>query len=508
MPPTSSTRLTAAAGFLLAPSLALSASILVNTADDELNNDGDCSLREAVQSANTNPVSGVDDCNAGNAGSDTITILANGTITLSNELTVTEALSIRGLGAEATVLDGNGQNRHFVVDMPDNTHDFSLSSMTLEDGRSDEAHAAGEVRGGGSLRIVQAGTVFIDSVRFRGNRAITATKLDIRGGAIVVVVPDGNGSRLEIRDSLFEDNESRFMGGAIAIASGSEDPSVETLLIERTRFIDNTADGRGGAIQGTAASYSIADSVFTGNATASENVNRFGGAAALSTPASALSFIERTSFLDNQSIEQGGALYLKGGVQVIRNSTFHGNQAQTGGQAIELANGAVAALFFATLHDNGRGLAADEAIRVCSNCSLSLTHSIVWSGWEPNIDCRTLGGSITSTGHNIDSSGTCTSENSDLPMTDPELFAPGDYGDSVPDLVVPTMLPNPDSPAVQGGASSCPGPFAGATSQDQRGQPRPVAGPEGTSALCDIGAVEFQAGDDPVIFADRFEGSL
>jgi CSLREA domain-containing protein len=53
--------------------------IVVNTTDDELNGDGDCSLREAIQAANNDTA--VDACPAGSGG-DTITIPA-GTYTLS-----------------------------------------------------------------------------------------------------------------------------------------------------------------------------------------------------------------------------------------------------------------------------------------------------------------------------------------------------------------------------------------------------------------------------------------
>ena len=42
---------------------AQAATINVNTADDELNTDGDCSLREAIRSANLDTA--VDACNAG-----------------------------------------------------------------------------------------------------------------------------------------------------------------------------------------------------------------------------------------------------------------------------------------------------------------------------------------------------------------------------------------------------------------------------------------------------------
>src|SRR3989304_3670300 len=53
----------------LPPTAAHAASIVVNTTDDELNGDGDCSLREAITAANTNAA--VDACIPG-MGADTI----------------------------------------------------------------------------------------------------------------------------------------------------------------------------------------------------------------------------------------------------------------------------------------------------------------------------------------------------------------------------------------------------------------------------------------------------
>jgi len=79
-------RLTAVAALASLLALALppvpaarAAAINVNTPDDELNGDGDCSLREAIQAANTDAV--VDACAAG-SGADTIDVPA-GTYTVT-----------------------------------------------------------------------------------------------------------------------------------------------------------------------------------------------------------------------------------------------------------------------------------------------------------------------------------------------------------------------------------------------------------------------------------------
>ena len=104
--------------FALPPGAAHAAGIAVTTTADELNNDGDCSLREAIQAANTNSV--VDACVAG-AGDDTITLPA-GTYTLTitgtgeesnvtGDLDILGDLTMSGAGAESTVIDGGKVDR-------------------------------------------------------------------------------------------------------------------------------------------------------------------------------------------------------------------------------------------------------------------------------------------------------------------------------------------------------------------------------------------------------------
>src|SRR5918994_5103801 len=82
-------------GLLLAyaSSPAWAANITVTTPDDELNTDGDCSLREAVEAADTNAA--VDGCAAGSdTQRDTINFRVGqeATITLDSELSVSVLL--------------------------------------------------------------------------------------------------------------------------------------------------------------------------------------------------------------------------------------------------------------------------------------------------------------------------------------------------------------------------------------------------------------------------------
>lgn len=97
-----------------APELALATVITVNTTTDELNADGDCSLREAVQAANQDKA--VSGCPAG-SGVDTINIPA-GTYTLNKAdagaLRLTESTILKGDEAATTFIDGNADGRSVI----------------------------------------------------------------------------------------------------------------------------------------------------------------------------------------------------------------------------------------------------------------------------------------------------------------------------------------------------------------------------------------------------------
>ena len=81
--------------------------IVVTTTANENNNDGDCSLREAISSANTD--SRYDACKPG-SGADTI-LLSKGQFKLDTRLTISHPLTIVGSGRFSTVIDAEQSDR-------------------------------------------------------------------------------------------------------------------------------------------------------------------------------------------------------------------------------------------------------------------------------------------------------------------------------------------------------------------------------------------------------------
>lgn len=91
------------------------ATINVNTTSDELNTDSDCSLREAIESANQDKA--ISGCTAGSGVNDQIIVPAGVyTLTTTNSLRVTESAFIRGAGAATTIVDANTNKAAFVID--------------------------------------------------------------------------------------------------------------------------------------------------------------------------------------------------------------------------------------------------------------------------------------------------------------------------------------------------------------------------------------------------------
>jgi CSLREA domain-containing protein len=287
--------MTLAALLLGAGSTTAQAQIVVTTTEDELNLDGDCSLREAILAANDNVPS--DACAAGVTGADVITFAVMGTITLNSPLPpITEALTIAGPGASNLTLNGN--NNGPLLDV------FAGRSLAVQDLTIADASAPS----GAAIR--NSGTLTVSHAIFANNHASS------QGGAIA------NFATLTVTDSTFSGNHADDSAGAIT--------SVGTLTLSNSTFSDNHADFHGGAIVSFGAT--VRDSTFSGNTA------RFSGGAVLS--AGALT-ITGSTFRDNHAtlafFATGGAIQSGGNPNAslaIVNSTFSGNSAGFIGGAI------------------------------------------------------------------------------------------------------------------------------------------------------------------------------
>jgi CSLREA domain-containing protein len=262
--------------------------IYVTSLDDTIDNDGYCTLREAVIAANTNSPSGdvEGECPAGvDSQADTI-ILAEGQ---------TYSLKIDGTNEDGAV-DGD-------LDIWDNSADIDLIIMVDGGGTATISQDASvddrvlqnygatmviqgltitggttDQNGGG---LVNYGTLYLNSSQVNGNYAAWGGGINVWGGILIM------------DDSIVSDNIAENDGGGILAQEGS------TVVIQNESLIEENNSAWGGGISCWDSSLTIDDSVI-GNNTA-EN----GG---------------------------GGLLIHDGGIATIQNgSIVSGNSASSGG---------------------------------------------------------------------------------------------------------------------------------------------------------------------------------
>lgn len=252
------------------------AAIMVNTTADENNNDGDCSLREAIRAANLDMA--VDACPAGN-GADTIHLPA-GTYVLTlgsrneneaqgGDLDIKGDLAILGAGQGNTVIDAAGLDGVFDI----HSGTVELFAMTITGGDP------GSPSGGG-IRVNQAtlianssrigdnidrGGIYIDEggVATLIDTHVDSNHSDISSGGI------GNDGTLYLKNSLVSGNTAANNGGGIS--------NYGTMLLVNSTISGNSANIHGGGILNIGSAQIINTTITANTADADSNDVGHGG---------------------------------------------------------------------------------------------------------------------------------------------------------------------------------------------------------------------------------------
>lgn len=415
--------------------------IVVDTLEDVEAVDGACSLREAIEAANTNTA--VDACPAGDEIiTDTITFQVAGTITLTDQITVTGRGPLAIDGGQVITISGNNQVRAFWLA---NGTEVALRRLVVEKAKSfsDEWEYGGAIYNLGVLSVIESafrGCAGLGAIYNSGTLAVTDSEFHGNSGGAI-----RNSGVLSVNQSVFSGG-SGSSGGAV-INEG------RMIMISST-VVGNHAYGLGGGILNTG--------------TAS---------------------ITATAILSNSACfiipgGQGGGVYNSGKLS-LANSTVSGNSAcNLGTHCGGIDSRGRLMVTNSTLSRNYGNLC-------CVGCRLHNT--IVSRSWGQSGDCE---GTIIDGGYNIDSDGSCGFDpaNGSMPNTNPLLDALDDNGG--PTLTLGLL---PASPAIDAGDPAlCP-------AADQRGAPRPLDGDGDGYATCDIGSFELdfvvfsEAYPDPAI---------
>jgi CSLREA domain-containing protein len=432
----------------------------VTTTEDELNSDGDCSLREAIRAANTDATA--DACAAG-SGTDEIVVPA-GTYTLtlegraeddgtSGDLDLTTDVMITGAGASQTIIQAcapappeltcTGIDRVFHVDPRAQGIAATISGVTVRNGQT---IGIPFVSADGAGILVQGGLTLADAV-VRSNRNSIPGFASAGGGLA------NRGGTLTVVRSIVRDNDSPMGGGIYD----------EGTLAVIDSWIRNNTAGEGGGLWAGIGDVSIDGSTVSGNRTGSFGAGIFNYRGILA--------IRNSTISGNDTPGSGAGIANIQGVVTLNNSTIAANRAGTpsaGGQG----PGILTSTTYALVTLSNTIVAGNLSTATPLDCSGTLTSAgynlIQTLGFPLSVPQCTIVGDTTGNilGH------------------DAELGLLIDNGGPAPTHALLSTSPAIDAgnPAVPGGSdTACP-------LTDQRGMPRP----EGSA--CDIGAFE-RAGD-------------
>jgi len=335
--------------------------IVVNTFEDELNSDGDCALREAVQAANTDVP--VDACPAGSGGPDVI-LLATGTYTLTlagngedrnatGDLDVLAGgVTIQRAGAGYTTVDGNELDR--VLHVHRNAV-LQIEGVTVTNGHAPDGNPESNGDGGGG--ILNAGTLILEASEVTQSTAGTGGENGEsdggRGGGIF------NAGELTLLTSAISGNSAGSGSDSSVSGEGGDGGGVFNagdLRLEDTTISGNAAGrsgwgwgdsreaGDGGGIYNIGSLGIMSSTVVNNTAGQCWSTDCPGGQGGGIFNASAAT-VTRSSVISNTASASGYGTYddpagpgggcggvFNGGALVLTNSIVSGNRAGDGGK--------------------------------------------------------------------------------------------------------------------------------------------------------------------------------
>ncbi|MEO6026645.1 MAG: right-handed parallel beta-helix repeat-containing protein, partial [Candidatus Binatia bacterium] len=469
------------------------ATITVTTTVDELNVDGDCSLREAVRAANTNVA--VDACAAGqNDQTDTITVPA-GTYTLTvvgndNDGTggdldvldnaVGDDLVISGAGAATTIIQacaveqlaGDCPAGQGVVDRVLNVRDahVAISGVTVRHGRAPVSNSV-DGRIGSGIRIERVNTP--------GALTLTDVVVTKNGDAVGDISQGGGISNwygvLTLTRVTVSDNVVAGNGGGISIRFNPA-----TLVMTDSTVGGNTASQGGGIDNRDEGAATLTGCTISGNQASATGSNGAGGIVNTATAT-----LTNCTVSGNQAKNGAGGI-VNAGTMDLRSSTVTANRllAPSQGAGGIYTVGSVAAGYTTVLRNTiVAGNFHDETTPSLNSpdCNSAGSETIVSEAFSLVGDAFHCPGLID--GVNGDQIGTRGA------VIDAQL---GPLADNGGPTLTHALLPG--SLAIDGANPATPGSGGIACpTTDQRGESRP------SGAACDVGS--FEGGDGGAIAA-------
>ncbi len=328
----------------LAAQASMATTITVDSVLDTIAADGNCTLREAITTANSDqPIA---DCAQGNLN-DTIefNLAPSSTITLtsSEQLpTITSNITVNGLGRDDLEISGNNTSRIFYL--KSSSASLTLNDLTLTYGRTYHRTLPDNfddpIYSGGAILAVEDSNLTIN------RSSISKSDARIFGGAIFA----DEGTNVTITASTISDSSASGGGGGIAMVGDS------TLIFDNSVITGNDAErGNGGGIFARGNNldasplFQTKPTVTIRESSVSDNRGAYGaginvtGAETITLTNSTVAGngFQGTSESDVRNSRNGGGIYANGATMTIINSTVSNNLAAVYGGGIHLGRGSL-----------------------------------------------------------------------------------------------------------------------------------------------------------------------
>lgn len=490
-------------GVVAHASSAVAGTIVVTTGADEDVANGTCSLREAVQAANTDAdyrgcvygsATATDTIVLAGAGLYEITIpqVGTGDDNLSGDIDVLSSTDFIVTGGTATVLGGiesatimsslaAGRIMSVTsgITVRITNIDFAGARPSIQSGEQD----GGAIYNAGTLRLVGC-SLFDNQARWGGAvYGASGSSTDVRrsrfyantaaeGGALCSA-----GSVL-LTDTDFVGNHATGSGGAV-VMSGSGG-----WTITRVRFIENRSDSDGGGaiVSYGTGSINASESLFESNVVSAEADNGGGAWWTGGNPANVTISLSLFVYNYTDTVSApgpnhgGGAIHVDGSNVSVSNTTFHANSSlnATGGAFSVQSGSLTLSSVTATL-----GSAATAMVLAVGGGTASVGKSI----FQLNTGATDCSGTVNTNGYNLASACAFTGNTSTHVDGSASLGPLADNGG-----FTKTRALEAGSAAIGAGGASC-------AVLDQRGVHR--------KTVCDIGAFESRE-----IIVDRLDTDL
>ena len=381
---------------LLSPQLAAK-NIWVNSTADS----GVGSLREAVENAETGDIIQFS------------TATNNSMISLTSEIVIDRAVTIKGNGESTTVISGNNLTRIFFV----RSNDVVIESLTIDNGFVDDKW------GGGGVRVDREGSLTLLKVTISHCRAesfvnhsghhsggsgggiYSAGRLTVKNSNVLYNTAYSEGynrgggiygrrsSSIRLSDVVFRDNSSTFSGGGLSFYNTVGNPGkvlnctfegnrsrrggglhlygYGTAYLESCNFYSNQATGNYGG-----GAYLSSDTLYGSTIVSSGNRSNGSGAGiafsvhhgylkkAVFTKNHADNFgggiygsadnfeFKDITLMNNEAFDDGGGCYLSGSTLTITNSEITDNSSSASGGGINVYYSDSLVLANVNIHDN------------------------------------------------------------------------------------------------------------------------------------------------------------